>query len=222
MMSPEDYRTEICESLGIKSIVEAHRIIASGVKQGVDALLRRGLNAETLTKLGYTASGMGKLGYGQPALERLGYYPSSQKERVRAEEHKTEGEPDVKQLIASGHRAGQLREMGLTVYHCKKAGYSAIDLASLGFSLADLVSACSSTELRLAGFDAHELRNFFPGQELRGAGFNAREMRIAGYTPRDLLGFGFNENEVVTAGYSVNELVREGLSKRTKLGVKKT
>lgn len=221
MPDSTDFRSEICKSLGIGNIAEAHQIIAAGVREGVEALLKRGLNAKTLMNLGYYPSGMEKLGYKKSALERLGYYESKEGRKEPSAEHRRGDETDLKHLIASGYKASKLREKGVTVHDCRKAGYSATESMSLGFSLPDLVSVYSCAELRMAGFGANELRSFFSGQELRNAGFEAREMRFAGFTVRELLNCGYNENNIVTAGFSINELVREGLSKRTKLGLKK-
>ncbi len=221
VLDSTDFRSEICRFFGIANVAEAHEIIVAGAKKGVERLLKKGLNSKALIQLGYDASGMEKLGYKRPALERLGYYePRPEKEEPSVEQKRAD-ELDAKQLISSGYRAIKLKEKGVTVHHCKKAGCSAGELTGLGFSLTDLAAVCGCAELRMAGFRANELRGFFTGHELISSGFDARELRIAGFTIRELLNFGFNQRNIITAGYSVHELVQEGLSKRTKLAVKK-
>jgi intracellular multiplication protein IcmE len=223
-----DRRVEICRSLGIASMRELHRLVMEAAKMGIDRLLRKGLNAQTLTDLGYGAAGMKKLGFTQDELDRLGYgaspkTASPESARPSAPHGAAEGAPETEaetirreldRLIAQECRANELHQAGYTVHHCRIAGYDAREVAALGFSVSELAAEYDLPKLRRAGYGVRDLRTLFSGQELRGAGYSATEMRMAGFTVRDLLNFGYTENQVRGAGYSVKELLREGLSKQ--------
>ena len=124
-------------------------------------------------------------------------------------------ESDILDLMARGCRAADLKNLGLNVHHCRKAGCDVADLERIGFAMEELARAFTAAQLRGAGYEARDLGSLYSGHDLRAAGFSAVEMRSAGYSIRDLLNFGYNENHVRTAGYSNAELLAEGLSRLT-------
>ncbi len=233
-----DSRIEFCRSLGIESIFKAHELIVQGARQGVQEMIKRGLNAKSLMRLGYDAEGMKKLGYTPVLLKTLGYpgqgaAPVARPAAVTGAPAPKGGgprelaavdtggnfPPEFKQLIAGGARAAELMKAGWTAHHCKKAGCSATDLLQLGFKMEELATMCGCAELMRAGFGPRELRKFFSGHDLKSAGFSAADMRIAGYSVRELLNLGYSENHIRTAGFSVSDLMREGLSKTTRTDI---
>jgi intracellular multiplication protein IcmE len=222
-----EHRIQVCRSLGFGSIVEAHETIVAGAKTGPARLLQKGLNARTLASLGYDAKAMMRLGYSPAVLKLLGYAadsagppsPQAPRQPQPAPSHaQSAGAPpderlDLQALVAQGHTAAQLHQMGVTVHHCRTAGLSARDLYRVGFQLDELVAHYPLAELRNVGFGPRELARSFSGAQLRTAGFAASEMRQAGYSIRDLLSFGYNENHIRTAGYSMHDLTRAGITK---------
>jgi hypothetical protein len=226
----QDPRTAICHTLGILNVLKAHEIIAVGVEKGVESLLHRGLNAKNLIALGYDAAGLARMGYTPAGLKMLGYpgYASAGAPQNRAEAKtprthapaagnvEENAEPILKQLISSGIHAHELKDMGYTIHHCKRAGFSAGELEALGFQLNELATAYGAGELRRADFQPRELSRFFSGHELKSAGFSASDLRNAGYSIRELLNLGFNENHVRGAGFSQAEMLREGVTKTTR------
>ena len=208
-------RENICQSIGIESVLQAHEIIVAGASREPSFLLHKGLNARILTELGYDAPGMTRLGYKPNALHALGYAIAG-KAQVPDNAAKDSEEilrADPRGLIAKGYRATDLSQAGITLHHCRTAGIPARELHRIGFSMNELAIEFSATELRLIGFNPRELGRILSGPQLRAAGFSSSEMRLAGYGVKDLLRFGYSENHVRTAGYSVNELAREGLSR---------
>ncbi|MGI8907427.1 MAG: hypothetical protein ACR2IE_13160 [Candidatus Sumerlaeaceae bacterium] len=204
-------RAEICKTHGLKDEAEAYRLVADGVKTGVQKLLGKRLAAPVLRELGYSLEGMRKLGYNHESLAALGYLDSAQ-ELAMTEPSDSE---KLRQLLKEGWRADRFRQHGHTLHHLKRAGCMIVDLQSAGFQLDDLVSVYSAAELKRSGFSIRELKRYFRGPELKNAGFDATDMRNAGYGIRELMNFGFNENQVRIAGFSINELAREGLSRQT-------
>jgi len=218
----QDARIEACKKLGFKNTLYLHRFITEGVKNGVDKLINRGIDAGVLMKLGYSKQGMSRLGFAIEQLNQLGFgRPEDKIEREKKEEAPSPDDEDVtpsekaKHLINLGYRANELKSEGFNLHHCKTAGYSAIDLFKIGFRLVELATEYNLNDLKRAGFGPRELKKFFNGHQLRNAGFTASEMRTAGFSVRDLLNFGYNENQVITAGFRLTELVQEGLSVRT-------
>ena len=206
-----DEREKLCKELGLGGRLDAHKLIAAGARKGAASLLHRGLNAKKLEKLGYSAE----------ALEKLGFGKTKSSPPPKQPEPKEEPEPSfgpgakIPDLIAAGHRAPKLKEMGVTVHHCRKAQCTPTELLNIGFRINELAAAFTCGTLRRAGIRVIELQNIFSGQELRGAGFGASEMRLAGYSIKDLRRFGYPDNHIIGAGYSINELQRESLSRHT-------
>lgn len=215
----EDERWEMCQRLGFKDPLQLHKYIVEGAGKKTGWLRSKGFNAKKLTILGYDLPGMKRLGYSREHLVDLGYIPKEpesaplKKETDRID--KTDSD-DVRELINKGHSASELRHMGVTVHHCRVAGFDARDLYRMGYTLDELREEYNLTDLKAVGFNPRELIRFFPGNQIRSVGFTAQEMRCAGFAIRDLLNFGYNENQIITAGYSVNDLIKEGLSRLTK------
>ncbi len=213
-----DEREKLCKAMGLGGKLDAHNLIASGARKGAGALLQRGLSAKNLEKLGYNAPGMKSRGSREDALANLGFATAPPPPAPQ----QTEQDPDtpapsganIPELIAAGHRAPKLKEMGITVHHCRKAQCTPAELLRVGFRIDELASAFTCRALRRAGIRVAELQTIFSGQELRGAGFSATEMRTAGHGIKDLQRFGYTDNHIIGAGFSTNELQREGLSRR--------
>jgi len=215
-----DSRAALCKSLGLANEAAVYRLIVACVRKGVEGLLAKGLDVETLARLGYDRAGMKKLGCTETDLQHLGYDagPHSEPHTPAAQPPAADGETfkeRLERLVAAGHRAVELKSAGFMVHHCKAAGYDARQLERLGFSLNELAAEYALHELKRAGFGILDLRGLFSGVELRGAGFTATDMRVAGYTIKQLFGFGYSENQVRTAGFTNVELAREGLTRRT-------
>ena len=218
-----DERLKICQALGFEDISQVHRLIMEGVHKGGQWLVSKKLNAEKLTALGYDLAGMRKIGYVDSALQKLGYpvHPAETKSPPPPEtlpqvtQLEQNQRANLRQLVAQGLSANELRQRGYTVRHCRDAGIDARVLYRIGFDLHELVGEYSLPELKRIGFNPRELIHHYKGPELRNVGFSAQEMRCSGFSVRDLLNFGYNENQVIAAGYSTNELIREGLSRTT-------
>lgn len=220
-------RDQLCKKLGLGNINQVYQLVVEGAVQGPDVLARKGLNASSLNRLGYSAAALKKLGYSEQQLEKLGYgkpkpaataksAPAGKggQSRSRGTSEGVANIEELKQLIDSGARAEKLNSMGYNVQICKKAGYGAAHLNSIGFDLHQLRGAFPLPELRRAGFNVNDLRRYYHGSEFKQTGFSATEMRMAGFTAKQLLSFGYPDNAVTTAGYSIVELDEAGLSKR--------
>src|SRR5688572_10586401 len=153
-MTQLDPRQEICKTLGIQNPLKAHEIITAGAQKGGGWLLHKGLNAKKLIALGYTAEGMKRLGYKEEALEALGY-PAPPKPKSAAISSSAPNNSPAQssgsiealtKLVESGKRASELRALGFTVQHCRKAGYSASEMVTLGYKLEELAGVFSATE----------------------------------------------------------------------------
>ena len=220
-MGTEQERLEKCRALGFKGLIDLHKTIQEGTNRGVRWLRMKNLSAKKLQKLGYDLKGMRKLGYSDSTLEALGYdIPRQKKPETKAKKKDSPptGAPekmDIRSLIDRGYRAGELKEMGVNLHHCRIAGLDARELMRAGYDLAELRYEYNINELQMAGFDPRELSRYFTGQQLQAAGFSAQEMRCAGFSVRDLLRFGYNENQIIAAGFSTAELLSEGLARHT-------
>lgn len=227
-VSPNDderaRREQLCKKLGLGNINQVYQLVVEGTAQSADFLTRKGLNATSLGRLGYSAAALKRLGYSGQQLETLGFgkpRPAKEESGVGGEGARPRGKSEavastgeLKQLIDSGARAEKLNSLGYNVVICKKAGYSASHLNSIGFDLHQLRGAFPLPELRRAGFNVNDLRRYHHGSEFKQSGFSATEMRMAGFTAKQLLSFGYPDNAVTTAGYSIVELDEAGLSKR--------
>ena len=71
-MNSAEERLKICQSLGFASQTELFQFISVEAKKDPDALLQRGLNAQTLAAAGYPPAGLGRMGYDNAALKKLG------------------------------------------------------------------------------------------------------------------------------------------------------
>jgi len=222
-----DERFKLCRKLGFRDAAHAHEIILEGAHKIPEWLISKGLNAASLANLGYDGDAMRHLGYKDTALQKLGFRiakevhksaPAAPSSALPPEHAPVEGgiTATLKDLIQRGCHAGELKQRGITIPHCRAAGIDARVLARLGYALHELAGVYSLAELKKTGFNPRELSRHFKGSELRDAGFSAAEMRCAGFCVRDLINFGFNENQIIGAGFSVNELLREGLSRSTR------
>jgi hypothetical protein len=229
-----DPRTQALRALGIASPGKAHELITTGIKHGAGWLLRRGLNALKLTDLGYTVEGMRRLGSSEELLSQLGYREArpfggggdrggkgetggTGQTWGSAEANGGTIADKLRALVDRGAKASELAAKGFTIAQVKKIGLSSMELAHLGYGLAEMVQVCTIQELKRADFGPRELRRYFDGSDQRRAGFTADEMRLAGYGVRDLLRFGYPENQVRSAGFSTSDLLREGLSRTTRI-----
>ena len=171
-------RNKTCRSLGFKDLVEVHEIIAACAKsKDYNWLLRRKLNSKNLTNLGYTPSALKQLGYTDTDLKNIGYDISDSETKIPLTREEIITVKKLKDLVASGCNASQLKAEGYGVHNCKTAGYSAIEMLRLGFPLSELVKEYSVHELKRAGCRVQELRGFFSGRELREAGYAAIDMK---------------------------------------------
>lgn len=209
-----DHRMELCRSLGFGNILKAHEVIVAGARRDAHWMLRQRLNAKTLCDLGYTGESLERLGYAPQTLVQLGFKEAIAKEAPLARPAPSNtpmapgeaSETHIRALLEAGHKAGHLKQMSITVHHCKKAGLTATELFTAGFPVEDLVKV----------FAPLELRRFFSDHELRAAGYTADEMRAAGYSIADLLRMGYSENHVRSAGFSNAELMAAGLSRQVR------
>ncbi|MBN1902255.1 hypothetical protein JW926_13100 [Candidatus Sumerlaeota bacterium] len=215
----EDERWNLCKKIGFKDPAQLHKCIMEGIRKSAGWLRSKGLIAGKLIEMGYDYTGMKKLGYTREQLVEIGYVspepasPPPPKEKKSF--NKTDSD-DVREMIGKGYDAKEIRHMGITVHHCRVAGFDARDLFRIGFRLEELKEEFSLADLKGVGFNPRELIRYFPGNQIRGVGYTPQEMRCAGFTIRDLLNFGYNENQIITAGYSINDLIKEGLSRLTK------
>jgi ribosomal protein L13E len=215
----EDERWSLCQNLGFNNPMQLHKCIQDGAGKNPAWLRSKGLIAKKLIPLGYDLAGMKRLGFSREHLIELGYItpePETPPPKIEKEKFDKTDSDDVRELINKGYDAVDLRHMGVTVHHCRVAGFEARDLFRRGFRLEELKEEYSLTDLKGVGFNPRELVRYFPGHQMRAAGFTSQEMRCAGFTIRELLNFGYNENQIITAGYSINELLKEGLSRVTK------
>lgn len=210
-------RANICRQLGIPSILKAHELIVEGTTRGAGWLKHLGFHSKNLADLGYSEAALKKLGYKPDALRQLGFFIDEPvAEKTAPAPTCSARDPGLKRLLEGGAHATEIKRAGFTIIQCKHAGLGALELAHLGFEIADICSACSAAEMRRADFKASELRNHFSDYELKNAGFSASEMRLSGFSVRDLLNLGYNENHIRTAGFSTMEMLKEGLTKLVK------
>jgi len=217
-MGNQDDRIKICQMLGARNLLEVHKIITQGARKSSGWLLGKGITSWKLKTLGYDVKGLKKLGYKDDVLSALGYIlPSKapQAKKTEAMEMDKSEADKVRELVAKGYDANELRQRGITVHHLRMAGIDARELFRRGFRLDELRGEFTLSDLKMIGLNPRELIVFFPGSQLRKVGFTAQEMRCAGFSVRDLLNFGYNENQVIGAGYSIRDLLNEGLSPHT-------
>ena len=83
----------------------------------------------------------------------------------------------LRRMIDAGMHAPALYGHGYTIHHCKRLGYDARELESLGFPLTELIRIFGVVELHRSGFGVRELKTFFSGGDLKHGGFGASEMK---------------------------------------------
>ena len=214
-------RMKTCKLLGMKDLFEVHKIITQGATKHAAWLIGKGLNSRNLHSLGYTLEAMKRLGYQDNELRKLGFLaPYEEKKTTTPTGKISVSDKSIKhnprELVDKGYRANKLKEMGITLHHCKIAGLDPRELSRAGYDLWELREEFSLELLRAAGFNPRDLRKFYTGHQMQSAGFSAREMRCAGYSVRDLLNFGYNENHIISAGYRTADLIQAGLSRLTR------
>lgn len=205
-------------------------------------LEKLGYSAEAMKKLGYSDAALAALGFikeskiifdnikkphpkplhnpnpantmkpAPQSADKISPHPPQPPENPNAPEA---SKKSIRELIAEGYAANQLKQLGIVPHHCRVEGLSVGELYRIGFLLDELANEYPLADLKRIGFSAKELSRYCNGQQLRNLGFTAQDMRCSGYTVRDLINFGYNENQIIGAGFSINELVREGLSVRT-------
>jgi intracellular multiplication protein IcmE len=236
-----DDRQSLCRQYGLRDERELYELVVQAGRSSPAVLLQKSLTLAVLRLFGYTEANLGRLGWSSESIQALRGQPVSTADspapvgpsaQSQAGSPSAESAPSsstglkdehveggaqavIKNLIAQGVRAPQLKQKGWTVGHLRRAGLTPLELERCGFQLEELAQWYPCPELRRFGYGVRDLRRIFRPQELRSAGFSAVDMRNSGATIRDLLQWGYNENEVRTAGFSILELQREGLSKQT-------
>ena len=218
-------RREICKRLGLENAIKAHSIVLDGLKNGVQWLRGKRLDAEILTELGYDIHGMERIGYTKLQLREIGYIESNNviKDTIKPEIEKrtpvtsieSYGQNDIRQLLKTGLNSQQLKQKGYTARHCKDAGLDVRDLLSRGFSLNELIRIYTLGQLKSARCSARDLRGMINESDL-GKTFSAREMQSSGFSAKDLVRLNYPHNQIRTAGYSNRELTDAGLMTTTR------
>ena len=228
-------REEVCRTLGLGSVLNAHRIIAAGAKAPPEKLLRTGLNARRLVSLGYDGAGMKRLGYSDAALEALGYRPAQAPSGPQAGQTSRTGPtsptrptpsathpqqppstapPSLEQPVSDTSIQEILRAHGgaAAARVLIASGCHAAKMKELGVSIQDCKKAeVSPSELSRIGYELCELARAFSCFELRRAGFSAGELN-AFFGGQELRSAGCTATDLRVAGFSIRDLRKFGFS----------
>ncbi|CCD07775.1 type IVB secretion system protein DotG/IcmE [Legionella pneumophila] len=200
-------------------------------------LKRAGFSAAELKDAGFTARDLLNAGFTPADLAKAGF-SNAQIKAAQAELPPGISPQDVKNAGCDVEALKKEREAGVSAalirqyagcsaQALKAAGFSDADLASAGFTPAQISAATplSDAEIKAAGCDPDKLKKLFSAgvsakrikelngcsaEALKAAGYDAQSLLAAGFTPQELLAAGFTPKQLEDAGLNPASIIADG------------
>ncbi len=200
-------------------------------------LKRAGFSAAELKDAGFTARDLLNAGFAPADLAKAGF-SNAQIKAAQAELPPGISPQDVKNAGCDVEALKKEREAGVSAtlirqyagcsaQALKAAGFSDADLASAGFTPAQISAATplSDAEIKAAGCDPDKLKKLFSAgvsakrikelngcsaEALKAAGYDAQSLLAAGFTPQELLAAGFTPKQLEDAGLNPASIIADG------------